>query len=253
MKIIHLSDLHFGTEIKHSVPLLIHAIEELQADLVIVSGDLTQRAKTHQFIAANQFLRAINTPVLCVPGNHDIALYRIIERLFYPFTKYQKWINSSLCAQYTNDLVAILGINSVTPYKPMGGYVTEAQLALIKDFFQAQPDNKIKIIVMHHNLVRAERHKNINDAEKLIKFFAACKVSLVLSGHIHLAHIEKLRQNYLQHPMYVVTAGTAISTRTIQPNSFNVIELEAQQFKLIVRVLENDKYVVAAENIFPLL
>lgn len=249
MKIIHLSDLHFGTERPELIPLVIDEVNKIDPDIVIISGDITQRAKISQFQAAKKFLDSLKKPILNVPGNHDISLYNLFSRFFLTFIKYQHYIQSELCNQYVDDKVAILGINSVTPFKPMGGYITNQQLKSVDNFFEKQPKNKIKIIVMHHNLIQSQRHKIINDSEKIIKIFARNNVNLILSGHIHSAQIEKLPTN---SPMYVITAGTAISTRTMEANSFNIIELNMREFKIQVKMFENNGFILKKEKILQL-
>ena len=251
MKIIHLSDLHFGTQIPGLVERLTDDIRTINPDFIIVSGDVTQRAHVSQFLAAQSFFNDIGKEkILCVPGNHDISLYNLTERLFYPFKKYQKYINSMVCSTYTDDQMAIVGINSVTPFKAMSGYVTQKQLELVANFFQNIPDSTIKIVVMHHNLIRSQRHSIINDAEKIINMFAASRVNLVLSGHIHYPCIEILKRDYISHNMYVITAGTAISHRTTAPNSYNVIEFGEKEFKLVVREFQGDGVVTSSEKLF---
>lgn len=252
IKIIHLSDLHFGTEQAELVDLLLENIQILQPDIILISGDLTQRARKNQFRQAKHFITNLPSKVLCVPGNHDIALYNLLERILYPFYKYKKWINDSLCAALVENNIAILGINSVTPYKPMGGYVTKGQLNLVKDFFQSQAEKPLKIIVMHHNLIRSERHKIINDAEKLIDIFMQCNVNMILCGHIHAAHIETLTNQYHTKPFYVITAGTAISTRTREPNSFNVIGINDNAFKLTVKHYIKSEFISSVEKFYSL-
>jgi 3',5'-cyclic AMP phosphodiesterase CpdA len=248
-KILHISDLHFGTERPGIVATLREEIKKIAPDMVIVSGDLTQRAKTEQFLAAKSFLDSLSNNVFCVPGNHDISLHNWVERFFYPFRKYKKYIHSLPCDAYNSGQVAILGINSVTPFKPMGGYVTDTQLMKVKKFFGTVPQSTFKVIVMHHNLIRSERHKIINDAEKLINMFSACHVNLILSGHIHYPCIELLKRDYLAHNMYVITAGTAISTRTAAPNSFNTIELEGQHFTFTVYEFDGAKFVINKQQV----
>lgn len=242
MKIIHLSDLHFGTEIPELVTAALEDIKAQAADLIIISGDLTQRARTPQFLAAKNFISALPTNTICVPGNHDIALYNLIERFFYPFNSYKHWINSDLCTHYIKDHIAILGINSVTPFKPMSGYVTEKQLGLVHDFFQQQPKDQTRIIMMHHNLIKSDRHKIINDSKKIIDLFASCNINLVLSGHLHLARNELLKQNANQHPMYIITAGTAISTRTREANSYNIINICNNEYELQVKSFLDNQF-----------
>jgi 3',5'-cyclic AMP phosphodiesterase CpdA len=245
IKILHLSDLHFGTEKDDLVKLLIDDVQAQRPDIVIISGDLTQRARKTQFIRARNFLNDLKAAnVICVPGNHDIPLYNILQRFTVPFYYYKKYITQTLCVSFFQNNLAILGVNSVTPYKPMGGYVTDKQLQLVTDFFAPMPDNVFKIVVMHHNLIKSERHSIINDAEKLIKQFAECNVNIILSGHIHYPWVEQLKRGYIKHNMYVITAGTAISTRTIVPNSYNLIELdlEKKSFSIIYRNYQDGSF-----------
>lgn len=252
-KLLHLSDLHFGSEMNLVLDVLIEEIKTIAPDYIVVSGDLTQRATHKQYQQARHFLQTISHHnILCVPGNHDISLHNIIERVFYPFYKYKKWIASDISMQYVCNSAAIFGINSATPCKWMSGYVSENQLMEAANFFQEQASNKVKIIVMHHNLIRSKRHKIINDAEKIINYFIASKVNLVLSGHIHATHLELIKSTSLNHNMYIVTAGTPISYRTIEPNSFNIIEFYANEFKFICKKFELDKFVLCRENVYAL-
>jgi len=252
-RILHLSDLHVGTEWPNSLVLLAEDIQKNHPDLILISGDLTQRARPSEYKKIHAFLKSIHhQPILCVPGNHDIALYNVIERFFYPFYRYNKWIKKHFLQYFVDDDLAILGINSVTPFKPMGGFVTEEQLTLVRNFFSCQAEHKIKIIVMHHNLISSERHKIINDAEKIITVFAQSHVNLVISGHIHYACIEQVKRGYITRPLYVVTAGTAISTRTSEPNSYNIIDFEDHAFKLSVREFDLKQFTTKKETQFKL-
>ncbi|MFZ2315122.1 MAG: metallophosphoesterase [Gammaproteobacteria bacterium] len=251
MKIAHLSDLHFGTEKPFLVEQLIREMNRINPDLIVISGDLTQRATVDQYQAVRNFINAIGThKVLCVPGNHDISLYNLVERLIFPFRKYRRYIHPHIWSVFKNDKVAVFGINSVTPYKTMSGYITNHELDRIKQFFDEQPADIFKIAVMHHNLVKSERHKVINDAEKIINVFAECGINLILSGHIHYACIETLNRSFFSHNMYVVTAGTAISTRTIVPNSFNVLTIDNSAFEFTVHCFEDDEFKAIKPLIF---
>jgi len=253
IKIAHLSDLHFGTEIPHLVTGVIQDLQVLQPDIIVVSGDLTQRARKSQFKKARQFLATIsNAPVICVPGNHDIPLYNIVMRLISPYSNYKKFINSQLCIHHQQDQLAILGINSVTPYKPMGGYITEKQLRLVTDYFANIPIETFKIIVMHHNLIKSQRHQIINDSEKIIEIFSKANVNLVLSGHIHYPWFEQLKRGYISHNMYVITAGTAISNRTEAPNSYNVIEIDPikKEFRIEFRNYEKGRFNIDKQEVY---
>lgn len=251
MKILHLSDLHFGTEIPELIPAVLKSAAELAPDLIIVSGDLTQRARITQFQQTVQFFAKLKAPILSVPGNHDISLYNPVERLLFPFWKYQHWISKCTFQEWNNEQLAVFGLNSVTPFKGMGGYITEDQLHTVERYFKLHP-KKTKIVVMHHNLIRSERHRIINDADKILAAFGRAGVNLVLGGHIHFAQIELAQKDYLKHALYIITAGTAISHRTSAPNSFNVIKLTPTVFTFSIYNNERNTFTKASENAFQL-
>jgi 3',5'-cyclic AMP phosphodiesterase CpdA len=252
MKILHLSDLHFGTEQPEMVEVLKSDIQVMKPDIIVVTGDVTQRATVQQYKKAKVFFDELkHKAIICVPGNHDIPLYNLFQRFFYPFVKYEKYISQHRCPMYRQDNIAILGINSATPYKPMGGYVTEKQMEMATSFFQPLPAETCKIILMHHNLISTERHKIINASEKLINHFSACGVNLILSGHIHAPHCEQLKRNYVMHNMYAITAGTAISHRTSELNSYNIINIAPQSLDLIVREWQLDHFAETRQMSLP--
>ena len=94
--LVHLSDLHFGRTDPALIEPLLASIAAIAPDLVVVSGDLTQRARAAQFAEARAFLDRIAQPRIVVPGNHDVPLYRVWERFLSPLGKYKKHIGSDL-------------------------------------------------------------------------------------------------------------------------------------------------------------
>lgn len=249
--ILHLSDLHFGTERPGIISELTKDIQQLQPDIIVISGDFTQRARLSQYKQAQMFIRNLNCKkLICVPGNHDIALYNIIERFFYPYRKYKKIINPLLSLGFYNQQLAILGINSVTPYKAMSGYVSEPQLEEVKTFFKDVPTSAKRIVVMHHNLIHSDRHKVINDVDHIIDVFIENKVNMVLCGHIHFPYLEQVRKQLQGLKLYVITAGTAISTRTAAPNSYNILKITNNDFTFIVREYHHSQFSLTKQEQF---
>ncbi|MBA3662352.1 MAG: metallophosphoesterase [Gammaproteobacteria bacterium] len=253
-KILHLSDLHFGTETKAMLDLLLMDLEQIEPDLIVISGDFTQRALHSQFRSAQQFLKVLDKKkVLCVPGNHDISLHNPFERFFYPFEKYKRYISKTLNPQLEIQGLAILGVNSVTPFKSIQGKITTAQLNVIHNYFRSFPATTVKIAVMHHNLIRSDRHKIISNSEELIATLGASKVNLVLSGHLHYACYEQIERDSFAHPLYVVTAGTAVSRRLRQgQNSYNILQIDSSYCKMSVRVYDKNQFITFKENEFNL-
>ena len=114
-RLIHLSDLHFGAHDSVLVEAVAQRIDEEQPDLVVISGDFTQRARTEQFKEACDFLdrlREAGHDVLGVPGNHDVPLYDVIRRFLSPLTRYKRYIDDTLCPLHEVAGVTVLGINT---------------------------------------------------------------------------------------------------------------------------------------------
>src|SRR5215210_6582583 len=111
-KVVHLSDLHFGRVDESVLKPLIQTVEELKPDVVAVSGDLTQRARSHQFKEARAFLDALPGHQIVVPGNHDVPLWNVFARFLQPLTKYRRYITQELRPFYSDEELAIMGINT---------------------------------------------------------------------------------------------------------------------------------------------
>lgn len=233
--IIHLSDIHFGRVDYEVVNKLIETVAEIQPDVIVVSGDLTQRARSYQFLEARAFLDALPPAAaqIVVPGNHDIPLYHVYNRFARPLDKYRRFITDDLEPFYLDDEVAIVGVNTARSLTTKYGRINERQITGIKDKLCRLPDEMIKIIVTHHpfDLPHGFESKNIvGRANLAIKLLADCGADIFLAGHMHISHIGNTAERYKIAPgrsALVVQAGTATSTRGRgESNSFNVIRAE---------------------------
>src|SRR4030081_3897722 len=148
--VVHLSDIHFGAVNEAIIAPLIRTINGLKPDVVAVSGDLTQRARSHQFKEARAFLDSLPKPQIVVPGNHDIPLHNVFARLAQPLEKYRRYIMDELQPFYGDDEIAILGINTARSLTIKGGRINKAQVAWLRERFCAVAPNVIKILVTHH-------------------------------------------------------------------------------------------------------
>ena len=114
--VLHLSDTHFGTEQSEVCEALLHLALEVRPDVVILSGDITQRARREQFAAARRFLETLAAPVkLVIPGNHDIPLFNLAARLFNPYGNYRRAFGSELEPQFSSKDLLVIGVNTTRP------------------------------------------------------------------------------------------------------------------------------------------
>jgi 3',5'-cyclic AMP phosphodiesterase CpdA len=236
--LVHLSDLHFGRVDEALLGPLVQRVTEIQPDIVVVSGDLTQRARTQEFKQASRFLASLPSPQIVVPGNHDVPLHNIFTRFYQPLDKFQRYITSELEPFYVDAEIAIAGVNSARSLTIKSGRINEQQIARIRERFCALEESIIKIIVTHHpfDLPDAYHERHIvGRAPQAMATFANCGVDILLAGHMHISNAGNTAERYKMgnYSALVVQAGTATSTRIRdESNSFNVIKIQSSSIDI---------------------
>ncbi len=236
-RILHLSDLHFGAHDPAIVTALERRLDEEESDLVVISGDFTQRARTEQFEEACQFLTRIRDAgheVLAVPGNHDVPLYDVLRRFLSPLTRYKRYVDDTLCPFIEIPGAAVLGINTARSFTFKNGHVSHEQMKFIEDTFAKTNPHQPRILVTHHPLFALpvgdgpELGHLMDDQEVALESIADAGVDLLLAGHNHRASVNdatKLVKG--AGKSLVVQAGTATSTRVRgDGQSFNRIDID---------------------------
>ncbi|HKR21432.1 MAG TPA: metallophosphoesterase, partial [Pyrinomonadaceae bacterium] len=156
--IVHLSDLHFGRVNASLLDPLKRVVSEIEPDVVAVSGDLTQRARSHQFQQARSFLDELPKPQIIVPGNHDIPLHNVFARFLEPLTKYKHYITTDLQPVYEDKEIAIVGVNTARSLVFKGGRINENQVGRLREKFCTLEDEVVKVVVTHHPFDLPEGH-----------------------------------------------------------------------------------------------
>ena len=230
--IAHLSDPHFGRLERATVQALIATVTAARPDIVVVSGDLTQRAKEREFQEARQFLQALPSPQIVVPGNHDVPLYNVLARALKPFRNYQRYISEDLEPFYSDDEIAIVSINTARSLTFKNGRINRQQVARSCARLEACGENRTRVIVSHHPFDLPETHEFhglVGRAHLAMADFARCRIDLILSGHLHISRTSESAARYKLpgHSALVIHAGTATSTRARgELNSFNIIQVD---------------------------
>ena len=229
----HISDLHFGREDPALAAGLLAALQEARPEVIVVSGDLTQRARKKQFRAARVFLRELpKVPRLVVPGNHDVSTTNLLERALRPLRRYRRYITEDLEPYVEAAGVAIAGINTVRIVATKDGRVNSRQVAEACRQLGGAAEGAVRVVVTHHPMdlpASDVKHALVTRAGAAIKAFQACRVDLFLSGHLHAGLAMTTAARYGgEWASVVAQAGTAISTRTRkEANGWNLITLAA--------------------------
>lgn len=223
--VLHCSDLHFGQGFQpHLAERLLEQIDRVNPDAVVVSGDLTMRARSEQFEDARAFLQKIKQPLLVIPGNHDVPLYNLFKRMTKPFANYTKYTHGIGTNPIVFNNVAIYGINSVNPKRHQQGHFTQVHLQAVSRWLADLPANTWRVVVTHQHFVAIPglfRPGAIFGAEKVLLELAKGGTHAILCGHMHFKYIGSTRDFFptIARPIALIHAGTATSGRVRTPEA----------------------------------
>ena len=252
MVIAQVSDIHLGRDEQAVADGLLADITAREPTAVVVSGDLTMRARSHQFEAARAYLDQLPQPVVVVPGNHDIPLHDLVSRFSGPFDKYRKHISDELDPVLQVPGATILGLNSMPRWRWKAGHLSGRQGELIGAVLGAAATGDVRVLVSHHPVLPKDLSGMVNRSD-VVASAARARVDLLLSGHTHdpLVAPVILSSRGVQREALSVVAGTAISTRRRSANnSYPVITVTTDQINVDVRQWNGERFVTALRATF---
>jgi 3',5'-cyclic AMP phosphodiesterase CpdA len=233
--LLQISDPHFGTEQPPVVTALLELAKALQPELVVLSGDITQRARTAQFAAASAFTKRLPArAVVAIPGNHDIPLFNVLARALDPYAGFAAAFGSNLEPEYSSESLCVVCVNTTRPTRHKDGEVSSEQIERVADRLRTADSAQLRIVVVHQpvHVIRTHDIRNLlHGHETAVRAWASAGADIVMGGHIHLPYVRELSDHItgLHRRIWAVQAGTAVSHRVRHgaPNSVNVVRYAA--------------------------
>ena len=267
LTLLHVSDLHFGPPFVPKVgDALIAFAYAMAPDVIVASGDFSQRAKPEQFAQAAEYLDTLpDVPRIVCPGNHDVPLYRVWERLFSPHRYYRQYISDELNAVHRLDGAIIVSLDSTAPRRAItNGRISQWQLEYCAEAFASAPVDAARIVVAHHHFAPAPDYEGgqvMPKARRAIDLFTEQRVDLILGGHLHRAYIGSSLDLYpgtdREHGIIIVQSGTSTSrrgrAREREKNSANIIRVGEEVVRVTHYMYFDDAsgFAPVSRHIFP--
>ena len=229
--LLQISDPHFGTVRPEVAQALLALHRATQPELVVLSGDITQRGRRSQFAEARAFFDQLAAPaLLALPGNHDIPLFNPLLRLFLPYANYARAFGSDLAPAFESPSLLVIGVNTTRRLRHVDGEVSGTQVERVAQRLRRATSLQLRIVVTHQpvHVIREQDEENLlHGHEVAVRAWSEAGADVIMGGHIHLPYVSLMadRHSGLHRRIWAVQAGTALSTRVRRsaPNSVNIL------------------------------
>lgn len=251
LTVLHSSDLQVGKPYRPTVAeALVRMVDASPPDVVVVAGDLTQRAKASEYRIVRALLaRFGEIPVVVTPGNHDVPLFRFWERALFPYRNWKRFIASEVDSVVRVPGATFVALNSSAPRRAIvGGRLSQQQVEYARRAFEESPDGDVRILVVHHHFVVTEDGTGgspLPGARSYLESFAGMGIDLVLGGHVHQTRVLLPDDSRTEAPFAMVSAGTATSGRgrgaEADLNTLNLIQIDDDVIRIVPHQFQDER------------
>jgi 3',5'-cyclic AMP phosphodiesterase CpdA len=246
LRLVHLSDIHFGGEDTDATEAAVAAAHAFQPQLVVVTGDITLNGLPREFAAAQRWLERLPAPLLVTPGNHDTPYWNIPLRAITPFSRYRHYIGPPTQSLFETPELAVYALNSARGGQLRLNWSLGAiNLSRLDQLTQrmAKTPAAAKVFLCHHPLIELENAPvgaGIRRGDEAARRLAAAGVDLILTGHLHTPFARPLP--YEGGHTYCCGAGTlSLRTRGV-PASYSTIEIDAATITVIAMTWTGSRF-----------
>ena len=258
--ILHVSDLHTGTrEDPEVAEALARLVEEIRPEVVVASGDLTNRGRAAEHGRAHALLASLGIPVVAVPGNHDLP-YTFPKRFASPWREFER-VWGSTEPTYASAAFHVVGLNSARPYRHQSGRITDAQLHGAAARLGEAAPAAYRVVVLHHHMIgapwRAARKRPVARRNHVLRELVSAGADLIVAGHIHQAAVSERHEFEVvgDAPSVVVSIAPGLGQprphRLGEARGLHVYEIDPESLTVLTHVWAGGGWELTARRIFP--
>lgn len=244
--IAHLSDIHFGGELRAAAEAAIEAVNDLTPTVIAITGDLTLNGLPREFRAARDWLAQLKPPTVVTPGNHDTPYWNLILRTLRPFDRYRRYIGPVESAGFDSADVCLRPLNSARGAQLRPNWSKGAISIPMLTSLQWPLDARARVFACHHPLIDLEGAPvsgGVRGGGRAAAILAEAGVDLILTGHVHVPFALPLGP--LGAGCYAVGAGTLSQRTRGAPPSFSTISVCENTFEVTVQAWTGNEFVAA--------
>jgi len=239
IRLFHVSDVHFGREDKAAVAWFDSLVHAEQPDAIVMTGDLTMRARSEEFAAASEWLVGLKRPVTVEVGNHDLPLFNLFARFFRPYHRYRR-LEAMIEKPLEIRGVTVVPMKTTTRFQLRNwskGSVSDGSLARAVKGVESADKSGLTLIACHHPLIEAGTQATAQtfNGKSALAALAAAGADAVLSGHVHDPFDKTHDQD--GRTVRMIGAGTLSSRVRESPPSFNELRIEGRDLEVVHRVM----------------
>ncbi len=241
VQLFHASDLHFGKEDRAALDWFAACVAHEQPDAVLITGDLTMRARAREFALAQDWLEGLTAPVSVEVGNHDLPYFNPWGRFVAPYARYDR-LEKMIERPLSLDGVTVIPLRTTSRAQWRTnwshGIVRKARVAAAIGQLRAVADDHVRIVTCHHPLTGSDgglTEGKTRGGQKALDALSKAGCDAVLSGHVHDPF--DLLWTGSARPLRLIGAGTLSERIRSTPPSFNELIIDGKQIGVTVRVM----------------